>query len=183
MKILAVIDMQNDFVSGSLGSKEAEAIVEKVVEKINRFDGYIAATFDTHHADYLETQEGRNLPVLHCVDGADGWNLEEHVLRALCSKMEHGSTVCTFKKPTFGSTALADWISHLYLTEEVEEVVLVGLCTDICVISNAMLIKAFLPEVKVTVDAACCAGVSPASHNNALAAMRMCQINIENWEA
>lgn len=182
MKVLVVVDMQKDFVSGALGSKEAEEIVPKVVEKINHFDGKIAVTFDTHHADYLQTQEGKNLPILHCVNGTDGWNLDERVFKALDVKERGQCEVCSFMKSTFGSTAMADWISHLHLIEEIDEVVLVGLCTDICVISNALIIKAFLPEVKVTVDAACCAGVTPESHNNALAAMKICQINIENWE-
>lgn len=177
MKILVVVDMQNDFIDGALGTKEAVAIVSNVVEKIKGFDGRVVATYDTHHADYMNTQEGRNLPVPHCIEGTSGWSIADTVLDAMDDSVEE------FFKPTFGSIELADWIMQRYLLEELEEVVLVGLCTDICVISNAMLIKAYAPEVKVTVDAACCAGVTPESHNNALSAMKMCQINIENWEA
>lgn len=173
MKALIVVDMQNDFIDGSLGTDEAKQIVPKVVEKINGFNGQICATFDTHNENYLDTQEGRNLPVKHCVFSTHGWCLHSAVENALS-----GRGVESFYKPTFGSKDLSNYIA----SGEFDEVVLVGLCTDICVISNAMLIKAFCPELKVTVDAACCAGVTPASHENALRAMKMCQINIENWE-
>lgn len=182
MKFLIVVDMQKDFVDGALGSNEAVAIVHKVVEKINGFDGAIAVTHDTHQENYMETQEGRNLPVMHCVEGTDGWRLNDAVFEALDTKYDERSPIEVFMKPSFGSTELADWLVQKDKAEPIDEIVLVGLCTDICVISNAMLIKAFLPEVKVTVDAACCAGVTPDSHNNALAAMKACQINIENWE-
>lgn len=178
-RVLVVVDMQKDFVDGALGSKEAVAIVPKVVEKIKTFDGEIFVTKDTHEENYLDTQEGVNLPVVHCLKDSSGWDLISPVNEICKQKHESGERVEVFTKPTFGSVELA---KYLAMNEKINEVVLIGLCTDICVISNAMLIKAFLPEVKVTVDAACCAGVTPESHNNALAAMKMCQINIENWE-
>ena len=180
MKILVVVDMQKDFVDGALGSKEAESIVPNVVEKIKTFDGYFAVTYDTHQANYLETQEGKNLPVSHCIDQSEGWKLVDEVYQALNKRYENDAPMHYFLKPTFGSVGLAEWIRDTNNREQVDEVVLVGLCTDICVISNAMLIKAFVPEVKITVDTSCCAGVTPESHANALAAMKMCQINIEN---
>ena len=176
MKVLIVVDMQNDFVDGALGTPEAQAIVPRVCEKIRAFDGAVAATFDTHQSDYLATQEGKNLPVVHCLQGTPGWELNAAVRAALTA---HGA-VQTFQKPTFGSVALAQWLDALHREDPLEEVLLIGLCTDICIISNAMLIKAFLPEVRVTVDAACCAGVTPASHTNALEAMKLCQICVEN---
>lgn len=184
MKVLVVVDMQKDFVDGVLGTKEAVAIVPKVVEKINTFDGMFAVTFDTHQPNYLETQEGKNLPVVHCIEKTGGWRLNESVFEALNNhRMNRLKAPDTFLKPTFGSVELANWLVSLDSDIGVDEVILVGLCTDICVISNALLIKAFMPEVKVTVDAACCAGVTPESHAIALAAMKMCQINIENLEA
>lgn len=183
MKILVVVDMQKDFVDGSLGTKEAVAIVPNVVQKIKNFDGNFAVTHDTHSADYLETQEGKNLPVIHCIDGTNGWNLVDDVFEAVNDRvLNTGADAEVFLKPTFGSVELADWLAQKHKQNKIDEIVLVGLCTDICVISNAMLIKAFMPDVKVSVDASCCAGVTPQSHANALAAMKMCQINIENWE-
>lgn len=183
MRVLVVVDMQKDFVDGALGTKEAAAIVPQVVEKINTFDGRFVVTYDTHQADYLNTQEGTNLPVVHCVEQTDGWEMENSVLDALDERVpETGTDVEVFFKPTFGSVELADWLTQMDKKSGLEEIVIVGLCTDICVISNALLIKAFLPEVKITVDAACCAGVTPESHATAIAAMKMCQINIENWE-
>ena len=171
MKVLIVVDMQNDFIDGALGTPEAQAIVGNVVKKIEKWDGLVFATRDTHAEDYLETQEGRNLPVIHCVEDTDGWEIAPAVEEALSG---HDMVIC-FDKPTFGSVALMDAMAQL---EDVEEIELVGLCTDICVISNAMLLKAALPEVTVTVDSTCCAGVTPASHANALEAMKMCQIRV-----
>lgn len=183
MKFLVVVDMQEDFISGTLGSEEAKAIVPNVVKRINEFDGDFAVTHDTHYEDYLETQEGRVLPVVHCTHLSDGWELHKDVYAALDNQfVKNGKRVEVFLKNTFGSVELADWLVQMDKKEKIEEITLVGLCTDICVISNAMLIKAFLPEVKVCVDASCCAGVTPDTHENALAAMKMCQINIENWE-
>ena len=171
-RVLVVIDMQNDFITGSLGTKEAQAIVEKVCRKIQGFDGEVLFTLDTHGPDYLETQEGRLLPVAHCIKGTPGWELEPRV-RALCK-------TTPIEKPTFGSTGLADVLQakHIY-GGGLDEVVFVGLCTDICVVSNALLVKARLPEVPLTVDASCCAGVTPEAHQHALAVLRSCLVNVE----
>lgn len=170
-KILVVVDMQNDFITGALGSGEAEAIVPAVCEKIKSFDGEVLYTRDTHGGDYLETQEGKNLPVAHCVKGTWGWELEPRI--------EALRKSTPIDKPTFGSKALGDVLKARDTYDGgLDEVVLVGLCTDICVISNAILLKAFLPETKITVDASCCAGVTPESHETALQAMSACQIQI-----
>ncbi len=177
MKVLVVVDMQNDFIDGALGTPEARAIVDGACKKIRGFDGKVMLTQDTHDAGYLDTQEGKLLPVEHCILNTDGWKLNQAVGEAVFTKSGG-----MFIKHTFGSVGLGQWLYQNAEQLAIDEVVLIGLCTDICVISNALLIKAFLPEVKVTVDAACCAGVTPESHANALAAMKMCQINIENWE-
>lgn len=180
MRFLIVVDMQKDFVDGALGTKEAQAIVPVVCEKIRTFDGEVIMTQDTHQPDYLDSQEGRILPVTHCVYNTPGWELNDEVYAAV--KSRGVTAIRSMRKPTFGSVELGEFLRHKNNNKAIEEIVLIGLCTDICVISNALLIKAFLPEVKVTVDAACCAGVTPNSHNNAIKALRMCQINIENWE-
>lgn len=183
MRILVVVDMQNDFIDGALGTDNAIDIVPKVVEKIKTFDGDIIVTQDTHMENYLDTQEGKVLPVEHCIKETAGWNIHDEVFGAIDGRFVSGEVeVQVFTKPTFGSVELGEYLVNKSHDVDIDEVVLVGLCTDICVISNALLIKAFLPEVKVTVDAACCAGVTPESHENALRAMRMCQVNIENWE-
>ena len=168
--ILIVVDMQNDFIDGALGTKEAVAIVPKVREKIQQFNGTVLFTRDTHGPNYLQTQEGRNLPVEHCIKGTEGWQirLELDALR----KTE------PIDKVTFGSAELGFKLAEMNAEEPIGSVTLIGLCTDICVISNAMIVKAFLPEVPVRVDASCCAGVTPESHENALAAMKCCQIEI-----
>jgi len=168
MKILVVVDMQNDFIDGALGTKEAVGIVPNVVEKIRNFEGEkIIFTRDTHEENYMETQEGKNLPVPHCIRGTKGWELnpEIEVLRKDDA----------FDKPSFGSMELGAYLKE---QEDVESVEFIGLCTDICVISNVMITKAALPEVSVIVDASCCAGVTPESHKNALEAMKMCQVKI-----
>ena len=169
MKYLIVVDMQVDFISGSLGSAHASAIVPNVVSKVKGFDGQVIFTRDTHGADYLNTQEGRKLPVVHCVKDTAGWQICDE----LKPYVKH-----VVDKITFGSVDLPEYI--MSFGEEIDEIELCGLCTDICVISNAMLVKAFLPEVPVLVDALCCAGVTPESHTNALAAMKVCQITVEN---
>ena len=169
---LIVVDMQNDFIDGSLGTKEAEGIVEKVGEKIRSFDGEVIFTRDTHPEDYLDTQEGRNLPVVHCVKDSEGWKIREG--------LEEIRPCIVIDKPGFGSTELGVLLAERDLEEKIGRITLVGLCTDICVISNALVIKAFLPETPIAVDAACCAGVTPESHLRALEAMKMCQISIEN---
>lgn len=175
MKILVVVDMQNDFIDGALGSPDAQAIVPKVIEKINGFDGDVYYTMDTHYKNYLSTQEGKLLPVRHCIVDTPGWKLNKDV-KAVLKKKESQD----FYKQAFGSIELMGWIATAYHDDAPDEIVFVGLCTDICVISNAMMAKSWFPEVKITVDAACCAGVTPESHENALRAMQMCQINIEN---
>lgn len=171
-KILIVVDMQKDFIDGSLGTKEAVAIVDNVVKKIESFDGDIIVTYDTHSENYTETQEGKNLPVPHCIKGTDGWELNGKVQAALSKKAYKA-----IEKPTFGSLELIEYIKANYDPDETE-IELIGLCTDICVVSNALLIKANFLETRVNVDSACCAGVTPESHGAALTTMKMCQINV-----
>ena len=171
-KILLVIDMQNDFIDGALGTPEAEAIVDRVVEEIRSYPAAnVIATRDTHTADYLDSQEGRNLPVSHCIKGTPGWELHPKIAAALGSAE-------VIDKPTFGSKELAERLARMAQEDELD-ITLVGLCTDICVVSNALLVKAFLPEVPVRVLSACCAGVTPESHQAALDTMKMCQILIQ----
>ena len=167
MKLLIVVDMQNDFIDGALGSKEAVAIVPYVKEKIERFDGKVFFTRDTHFDDYMTTQEGKNLPVPHCVQNTAGWEI-----RAELDALRKTDAI---DKITFGSKDLVRVIEQ---EKDVESITFVGLCTDICVISNAMLTKAFFPEIPLIVDAKGCAGVTPESHKNALNAMKMCQVEI-----
>ena len=171
-KVLVVVDMQKDFVDGALGSKEAIAIVDKVVKKIENFDGDIIVTYDTHHENYMETQEGANLPVPHCIKGTEGWKLDASVQAAVDKRIYKA-----IEKPTFGSTELPEYIKATYNPADIE-IQLIGLCTDICVVSNALLMKANFLETKVSVDAECCAGVTPESHNAALATMKMCQVDV-----
>ena len=172
---LIVVDMQNDFIDGALGTKEAEAIVGKVAEKIRGFDGDVIFTRDTHPENYLQTQEGQRLPVVHCVKDSAGWQIR--------AGLESIRACTVIDKPSFGSTELGVLLAQRDLAEKIGRITLIGLCTDICVISNALLLKAFLPETAIAVDAACCAGVTPESHRCALAAMKMCQIEIENEQA
>ena len=175
-KLLIVIDMQKDFIDGALGSEEAVAIVENVLEKIRSYPAENRiATMDTHGTDYMETQEGRNLPVPHCIRGTDGWQLHPEIAELL-----KGATI--YEKPSFGSIELAKDLKTRSEAEELE-LELVGLCTDICVVSNALLLKAAMPEVTITLDASCCAGVTPALHQAALETMRSCQIQITNDSA
>ncbi len=170
-KLLIVIDMQNDFIDGALGTKEAEAIVDAVVEKISQYSPEdVYATRDTHAENYLDTQEGKNLPVKHCIKGTFGWELNERIAQAL-------GNAKVFDKPTFGSLELARTIADRAEKEELE-LELVGLCTDICVVSNALLLKAVMPEVTISVDSSCCAGVTPKTHEAALETMKMCQIQV-----
>ncbi len=172
-KILVVVDMQKDFVDGSLGTKEAQGIVQNVCEKIKGFDGEIIVTFDTHGENYLESAEGKKLPVKHCIKGTKGWELDESVKSALENK-EYTSV----EKPTFGSVRLPEIIREKAMGGDFT-VEFVGLCTDICVVSNALLIKANFPEVEISVDSSCCAGVTVESHNAALSTMKSCQINVK----
>ena len=168
--LLVVVDIQKDFVDGALGTAEAVAIVENAAKKIREFDGEIFVTYDTHFENYMDTAEGAKLPVPHCIKGTSGWEIHPKIAPAL-----EGCLV--IDKPTFGSTELCDHIVKLAKNEEIE-ITLVGLCTDICVVSNAMLIKAALPEIEVSVVADACAGVTPDTHSAALTTMKMCQINI-----
>lgn len=170
-KFLIVVDMQKDFVDGALGTKEAVAIVSNVVSKIREFDGTIYATFDTHFENYMETAEGKKLPVPHCIRGTDGWKLNDSVAVALDQK-----GYIPVEKNTFGSIDLPMILKDP--AEEAFSIELVGLCTDICVVSNALLLKAHFPEAEISVDSTCCAGVTTETHNAALATMRACQINV-----
>lgn len=169
MKILVVVDMQNDFIDGALGTPEAVSIVPYVKQVIEFFDGKVLFTRDTHFADYMDTQEGKNLPVPHCIKDTDGWRIRKE-LDAL-------RKTPAIDKITFGSKDLVDILKG---EPSIESITFVGLCTDICVISNVMLTKAFFPEIPLIVDAKACAGVTPESHQNALAAMKMCQVRIVN---
>ncbi len=165
-KALIVVDMQVDFVTGALGTKEAQEIVPAVRQKITKYieeKQKIIFTKDTHQENYLDTQEGKKLPVKHCIRGTDGWEIIPEL---------SGYVTQVVEKPTFGSTKLPE------LVEDADEIELIGLCTDICVISNAMLLKAYYPEKIIRVDASCCAGVTIQSHQNALEAMKMCQIEV-----
>jgi nicotinamidase-related amidase len=175
MKILVVIDMQNDFLEGSLRNEEGINIIPNVVNKIKEYknNGHIVvATRDTHDIAYLQSQEGKKLPVIHCVKKSDGWKINEEVNEAL-------GEVLVFDKPTFGSLELAYWLNDNYGNTQSElEIEFVGVCTDICVVSNAILIKAHLPEAKLICDASCCAGVTKESHKAALQTMKSCQIQV-----
>ena len=170
-KILVVVDMQNDFIDGALGTPEAVDIVENVKARIREYDpADVFVTMDTHAPNYLETQEGRNLPVEHCIKGTKGWQIRSDIAALLPDWH-------IYEKPTFGSVELAKDIAEIAANEEIEIEVL-GLCTDICVVSNALMLKAYMPEVKISVDPSCCAGVTPGSHEAALKTMQMCQIGV-----
>lgn len=170
-KVLCVIDMQNDFIDGALGTKEAVAIVPNVKKKIEEHEGTVIFTRDTHYEDYLSTQEGRNLPVEHCIKGTFGWQIRK--------ELEALRQTEAIDKVTFGSSELGPMLVKMDNDEPIESITFIGLCTDICVISNVMIAKAYLPEVPIIVDAACCAGVSVESHENALKAMEVCQVKVE----
>lgn len=182
-KILVVVDMQNDFVTGALRNEEAIKIIPNVVKKIDQAlkndDVNLIFTKDFHEdEDYLETEEGKNLPIKHCINGTEGMNIIPEIM-ALFGNKEYSYT--TFHKNTFGCISLGNSLKYLNEnTEPITEVELIGVCTDICVISNALLIKAFLPNAHIIVDASCCAGVTPENHKTALDAMRACQIEIIN---
>ena len=175
MKYLIVVDMQNDFINMALGTKEAVAIVPDAVKRITqaKAEGYkILATQDTHYDNYLDTQEGKKLPVAHCIENTDGWKINDEIQQAM------GSAII-FCKNTFGSTALVEALKNSEEDEPVEEIELIGLCTDICVVSNALLLKAAFTDTEISVNAKCCAGVTPETHNAALQTMKMCQITIK----
>lgn len=172
--ILVVVDIQNDFVDGALGTPEAQAIIDNAVEKIKNFDGDIFVTYDTHYENYMDTLEGKKLPVPHCIKGTKGWELNAKIAKALDNK---DCLITSVEKPTFGSNALVHLIEN-NIEDEKAEITLIGLCTDICVVSNALLLKANFLDSEIFVDASCCAGVTPETHNAALNTMRCCQINI-----
>jgi len=174
MKVLVVIDMQNDFTTGVLGNPQTAGVIDNVVKKISDFkksepDGKIIATLDTHSENYMETQEGKNLPIPHCIRGTDGWKLVPQVESAL------GEDCIRLEKVTFGASDLPLAVGR---DENIEEFQVIGVCTDICVISNAMILKASFPEVPIKIISDCCAGVSPETHRNALNAMKVCQMII-----
>jgi len=170
--VLVVIDMQNDFISGSLGTKEAQAIVQNAVKKIENFKGDVFFTQDTHPSSYLQSQEGKFLPIPHCIKNTEGWEIAAPIKKLITDQV--------YEKPTFGSLSLAEALKNLHEKASIHSITLIGLCTDICVVSNALLLKAFLPEVSIHVDAACCAGTTPENHKAALQVMKMCQIIIED---
>ena len=171
--LLIVVDIQKDFVDGALGTAEAVAIVDNAAKKIKEFDGDIIVTYDTHFENYMDTAEGVKLPVPHCIKGSAGWELNETVAQALADKK-----YTAVEKITFGSVDLPLLIKNAVGDEDFD-ITLIGLCTDICVVSNALILKANFPEKEVYVDASCCAGVTVDTHNAALATMKMCQINVE----
>ena len=175
LHILIVVDMQNDFISGSLGTPEAQAILDGAVAKVRNWQGEVLYTLDTHGPDYAETQEGKRLPVPHCIKGTDGWRVPNTLQKALDA---HGAQA--FEKGAFGSPQLAQALAERNTREPIASIELIGICTDICVVSNALLIKAFLPEVPVSVDASLCAGVTPAAHEAALTTMESCQVEVLN---
>lgn len=169
-KVLVVVDMQNDFIDGALGTPEAESIVSNVVKAIKEFDGTVLYTMDTHGENYMNTQEGGNLPVPHCIKGTYGWELHKDI-----EALRKGGV---FEKPGFGSREIGERLLAMNNESPLESITFVGLCTDICVITNVMVTKTFLPEVPLIVKSDCCAGVTPESHENALKAMEMCQVQI-----
>ncbi len=171
--VLIVVDVQNDFVDQALGTKEAVAMVPSALKKVQEFDGEVIFTKDTHEENYLSTQEGKMLPVEHCIRGTEGWEL---IPAMDAFQKENGCRV--YEKGTFGSVALASDLKAAYDEGKLESVELIGLCTDICVVSNALMIKAFMPELPVYVDPACCAGVTSEKHEAALETMRSCQIRM-----
>lgn len=191
-RVLFVVDMQKDFVDGALGSKDAVAIVPNVAAKVKEYDergDEIVFTRDTHHDNYLKTQEGRKLPVVHCIEGTPGWEVVPEVLskRKFTFHDDFGDTgVRYMDKPSFGGfNNIIGFATRMrnkygYSVDDNLEIELVGLCTDICVISNAMLLKSAFPEARIVVDASCCAGVTPESHMNALNAMKAVQIEVIN---
>ncbi len=167
-KLLVVVDMQNDFVDGALGTLEAQAIVPAVVNKVRKaLDEGVSIVFtrDTHHADYLDTKEGHYLPVVHCIEGTHGWEIIDEL-------KPYADVV--INKPTFGSTELVAYVDN----GDYDDVELIGLCTNICVVSNALLLKAHMPELTYRLDHSCCAGVTPESHEAAIETMKSCQIEV-----
>lgn len=184
-KVLIIVDGQHDFTYGALRNEDAIKAIPNIVKKINEFDGdYILLTMDTHDENYLESNEGKMLPVVHCVKDTEGWKIEKEIQTAVCRAEGRNdkNRVIYFEKPTFGSTVLADFLD-LELLEKYDhlDIEYVGFCTDICVVSNVLMDKAFLyDKADITVDASCCAGVTPEKHKAALETMKSCQINVIN---
>lgn len=172
MHILIAVDLQNDFIDGVLGTPQARSMLPDALKKISQFKGNVYFTRDTHEENYLQTQEGKFLPIPHCIKNTNGWQLHPMV--------ESLRVLPAIDKPAFGSTQLVSILTEINHTNIIESITLIGLCTDICVISNALLLKSFFPQIPICVDADCCAGVTVQSHLNALKAMKMCQIEIEN---
>lgn len=172
-KFLIAVDLQKDFIDGALGTEEAVKTVPAAAEKIRNFDGKIFVTLDTHHEDYMQTREGSLLPVPHCIENTSGWRLDKQIEEAL-----EGKRYTLVPKPTFGSVDLPKLI-HRAAGRSRFSIELIGFCTDICVVSNALLLKAFFPEAPISVDSSCCAGVTPEKHEAALETMRSCQIEIK----
>ncbi|XME04528.1 cysteine hydrolase family protein (plasmid) [Lachnospiraceae bacterium C1.1] len=175
-RILVVVDMQNDFVTGALRNEEAIAIVPNLVEKVKNAiedNDIVIFTKDTHLGNYMETEEGKNLPVPHCIDGTEGWEIIDELI-----PYTEGRPV--IKKYTFGATELGEELRKQLVLKNIEKIEIVGVCTDVCVISNAMVTKAYLPNIPICVDAACCAGISPEGHDTALNAMKATHIHISN---
>ena len=182
MKMLIAIDLQKDFTTGVLGNAECDKAADKAAERIAAFrretpDTPVIFTLDTHTEDYMNTQEGKNLPVVHCVRGTDGWKLDERI------EVVRAEGDIMVEKPAFGSAELPAVIRKAAGGKDIEEIEFIGVCTDICVISNAMIVKAAFPEVPIVINSECCAGVTPQSHENALSAMAVCQMKIERNEA
>lgn len=174
MDILVVVDMQNDFITDSLGTKEAVGIITAVQKKILNFQGKVIFTRDTHEENYLDTFEGKNLPISHCIENTEGWQIRKELLASAKDPI-------LLNKPTFGSVDLAECLKKSdFFSPELDTITLVGLCTDICVITNALLLRTYFYNTPIFVDAACCAGTSPENHKTALAAMKPCQITIVN---
>ena len=169
MKVLIAVDLQNDFIDGALGTPEASAMLPAALRRIREFDGPVLFTRDTHGPDYPQTREGRVLPVPHCIAGTDGWQIAP-------SLQPYAAEI--IDKPTFGSTALGERLQAMNAQHPIESITLIGLCTDICVISNAMVLRAAFPETEIEILSDCCAGVTPQSHQTALDAMRACQFTI-----
>ena len=175
-KYLVVVDMQNDFIDGALGTPEAQAIVPKVIDKIKNFKGAVVYTCDTHDEDYLETFEGQKLPVEHCIELTEGWQLQKDI-----QELQVASRSMIFNKETFGSTQLVGCLQGIHRVVPLEGIEIVGLCTDICVMANAVLLRTAMPDIPITVTASCCAGSTPEAHENALKAMKSLQIDVEEY--
>lgn len=185
MKVLVIVDMQNDFIFGPLGTAESKAVVPVMVERLKEYEQeqpLVLFTKDTHHSDYMDTYEGQNLPIPHCVEDTMGWSICKNISSVVDRNpnfyfySDEDIMSSRIYKNTFGSIRLAELINEY--EDQIDEVIFMGVCTDICVVSNALLVKAYCPELKITVDASCCAGTTPENHKAALQTMKMCHINV-----